>query len=179
MPSAPPSGRESPERRSPLTTRTVNYWLLKSEPEMFAYGDLEKSPKKTTYWDGVRNYQARNTLRDLMKQGDLCFFYHSNSDPTGIAGICEVVKEGYPDFTAFDKKHEHYDPKSKADAPTWMMVDVKAVRALPRVITLAELKGVKGLEKMVLLQRGSRLSVQPVTAREWEIVCDLAGVALR
>ncbi len=154
----------------------MNYWLLKSEPEMFGYRDLEKSPKKTTYWDGVRNYQARNTLRDLMKKGDRCFFYHSNADPTGIAGICEVVKEGYPDFTAFDETHEHYDPKSKADAPTWMMVDVKAVRAFPRVITLAELKGVKGLEKMVLLQRGSRLSVQPVTAREWDIVCKLAGV---
>ena len=145
----------------------MNYWLIKSEPEMCAYSDLEKAPKKTTYWDGVRNYQARNTLRDLMKKGDLCFFHHSNGDPSGIAGICEVVKEGYPDWTAFEKGHEHYDPKSDKKNPTWYMVDVKAVRAMPRVITL---------EKMVLLQKGSRLSVQPVTAKEWAIVCKHAGV---
>jgi predicted RNA-binding protein with PUA-like domain len=144
---------------------------------MTSYADLVKAPKRTTYWDGVRNYQARNTLRDLMKKGDRCFFYHSNADPTGIAGICEVVREGYPDFTAFDPKHEHYDPKSKLDAPTWYMVDVKAVRAMPRIITLAELKGLKGLEKMVLLQKGSRLSVQPVTAKEWAVICQHAGVS--
>jgi predicted RNA-binding protein with PUA-like domain len=155
----------------------VNHWLLKSEPEMTSYADLAKAPKQTTYWDGVRNYQARNTLRDLMKKGDRCFFYHSNADPTGIAGICEVVREGYPDFTAFDPTHEHYDPKSKPDAPTWYMVDVKAVRAMPRIITLAELKGLKGLEKMVLLQKGSRLSVQPVTAKEWAVICKHAGVS--
>ena len=155
----------------------MNHWLLKSEPEMTSYADLAKAPKRTTYWDGVRNYQARNTLRDLMKKGDLCFFYHSNADPTGIAGICEVVREGYPDFTAFVPTHEHYDPKSKPDAPTWYMVDVRAVRAMPRIITLQELKGLKGLERMVLLQKGSRLSVQPVSAREWAVVCRHAGVA--
>ena len=154
----------------------MNFWLLKSEPEMTSYADLAKAPKKTTCWDGVRNFQARNTLRDLMKKGDRCFFYHSSSDPVGIAGICEVVREGYPDWTAFEKGHEHYDPKSKKDAPTWYMVDVKAVRAMPRFITLEELRGLKGLEKMVLLQRGSRLSVQPVTAKEWAIVCRHAGV---
>jgi predicted RNA-binding protein with PUA-like domain len=155
----------------------VNHWLLKSEQDVFSFDDLLKAPKRTTCWDGVRNYQARNTLRDLMKKGDRVFFYHSNSDPTGIAGICEVVKEGYPDHTALDPRHDHFDEKSKPDAPTWFMVDVKAVGALPRVITLAELKGVKGLEKMVLLQKGSRLSVQPVTAKEWAIVCGLAGVS--
>lgn len=154
----------------------MNHWLLKSEQDVFSFDDLLKAPKKTTCWDGVRNYQARNTLRDLMKKGDKVFFYHSNSDPTGIAGICEVVKEGYPDHTALDPKHDHFDPKSTPTAPIWMMVDVKAVQALPRVITLAELKGVKGLEKMALLQKGSRLSVQPVTAKEWAIVCGLAGV---
>ncbi len=153
----------------------MSHWLLKSEQDVFSFDDLLKAPKKTTCWDGVRNYQARNTLRDLMKQGDKVFFYHSNSDPTGIAGICEVVKEGYPDHTALDPAHDHFDQKSTPDAPIWMMVDVKAVQALPRVITLAELKGVKGLEKMVLLQKGSRLSVQPVTAKEWAIVCGLAG----
>ena len=153
----------------------MSHWLLKSEQDVFSFDDLLKAPKKTTCWDGVRNYQARNTLRDLMKQGDKVFFHHSNSDPTGIAGICEVVKEGYPDHTALDPAHDHFDQKSTPDAPIWMMVDVKAVQALPRVITLAELKGVKGLEKMVLLQKGSRLSVQPVTAKEWAIVCGLAG----
>lgn len=154
----------------------MSHWLIKSEADVFSFADLLKAPKKTTHWDGVRNYQARNTLRDLMKKGDKVFFYHSSSEPIGIVGICEVVKEGYPDHTALDPKHDHFDPKSTPDAPIWMMVDVKAVQALPRVITLAELKGVKGLEKMVLLQRGSRLSVQPVTPKEWEIVCGLAGV---
>ncbi len=154
----------------------MNYWLLKSEPEVFSFADLQKAPKKTTYWDGVRNYQARNTLRDLMRVGDRVFFYHSNADPTGIAGICEVVKSGYPDHTAFDAAHDHYDPKSDPKAPTWYMVDVRAVAAFPTLVTLAELKATKGLEKMVLLQKGSRLSVQPVTAKEWAIVCKKAGV---
>jgi predicted RNA-binding protein with PUA-like domain len=154
----------------------VNYWLVKSEPEVFSYSDLEQSPKKTTYWDGVRNYQARNTMRDLMKKGDRVFFYHSNAEPTGIAGICEVVREGYPDHTALDPQDPHFDPKSKKDAPTWYMVDVKAVRAFPEVLTLAALKGMKGLEKLPLLQKGSRLSVQPVGAKEWGIICRAAGV---
>lgn len=154
----------------------MNHWLLKSEQDVFSFDDLLEAPKKTTHWDGVRNYQARNTLRDLMKKGDRCFFYHSNSEPTGIAGICEVVKEGYPDHTAFDPQDDHFDAKSKPEAPTWFMVDVRAVRKLPRVVTLAELKGVKGLEQMVLLQKGSRLSVQPVTAKEWAVICRHAGV---
>lgn len=152
------------------------YWLVKSEPDVFSFDDLLKAPKKTTHWDGVRNYQARNTMRDDMKKGDGVFFYHSSADPTGIVGICEVVREAYPDHTAFDAKDPHFDPKSKKDAPTWYMVDLKAVKKLARLVTLAELKGVKGLEKMVLLQRGSRLSVQPVTAKEWEIVSEVAGV---
>lgn len=155
----------------------MRYWLVKSEPDVFSFDDLEKAPKKTTHWDGVRNYQARNTMRDDMKKGDLVFFYHSSADPTGIAGICEVVKEGYPDHSAFDPKDSHYDEKSKRDAPTWFMVDLKAVRRFPRLVTLAELKGVKSLEKMTLLQRGSRLSVQPVAESEWETICALAGVS--
>ena len=154
----------------------MNYWLVKSEPEVFSFDDLVKSPKKTTYWDGVRNYQARNTLRDQMKQGDLVFFYHSNADETGIAGICEVVREGYPDHTAFDSKHDHFDEKSKPEAPTWFMVDLRAVKPFAAVLTLAELKTMKGLEKMPLLQKGSRLSVQPVGAKEWEMICKRAGV---
>jgi len=157
----------------------VNHWLVKSEPDVFSFADLLKAPKKTTCWDGVRNYQARNTLRDQMKQGDRVFYYHSNAEPSGIAGICEVVREGYPDHTAFDPTDPHFDPKSRRDEPTWYMVDVRAVAAFPRHVTLAELKGVKGLEKMALVQRGSRLSVQPVTRKEWEIVCRIAGVPPR
>ncbi|MFM8566439.1 MAG: EVE domain-containing protein [Gemmatimonadota bacterium] len=153
----------------------MNYWLVKSEPDVFSFADLLKAPKKTTCWDGVRNYQARNTLRDQMKKGDRVFYYHSNAEPSGIAGICEVVREGYPDHTAIDPKDPHFDPKSRADAPTWYMVDVRAVAPFPRLVTLAELKGVKGLEQMALVQKGSRLSVQPVTRKEWEIVCRIAG----
>ncbi len=157
----------------------MNHWLVKSEPDVFSFADLLKAPKKTTCWDGVRNYQARNTLRDQMKQGDRVFYYHSNAEPSGIAGICEVVREGYPDHTAFDPTDPHFDPKSRRDEPTWYMVDVRAVAAFPRLVTLAELKGVKGLEKMALVQKGSRLSVQPVTRKEWEIVCRIAGVPPR
>ena len=155
----------------------MRYWLVKSEPDVFSFADLQAAPKKTTHWDGVRNYQARNTLRDEMKQGDRCFYYHSNAEPSGIAGICEVVREGYPDHTAFDKKDPHHDPKSKADAPTWYMVDVKAVKPFPRLISLGELREVASLKGMVLLQKGSRLSVQPVTKKEWETICAMAGVA--
>ncbi len=146
------------------------YWLVKSEPDVFSFDDLLKRPGKTTPWDGVRNYQARNTMRDDMKKGDLVFFYHSSADPTEIAGVAEVVREGYPDPTALDPKDSHFDPKSKADAPSWYMVDLKAVEKLKRPISLAELRTIKGLEKMTLLQKGSRLSVQPVTEREWEII---------
>ena len=157
----------------------MNHWLVKSEPDVFSFADLLKAPKRTTCWDGVRNYQARNTLRDQMKQGDRVFYYHSNAEPSGIAGICEVVREGYPDHTAFDPKDPHFDPKSRRDEPTWYMVDVRAVAAFPRLVTLAELKGVKGLEKMALVQKGSRLSVQPVSSSEWAIVCRIAGVPPR
>ena len=155
----------------------MRHWLIKSEPDVFSFADLQAAAKKTTHWDGVRNYQARNTLRDEMKKGDRCFFYHSNAEPSGIAGICEVVREGYPDHTAFDKKDPHYDPKSKAAAPTWYMVAVKAVKPFPRLISLGELREVSALKGMALLQKGSRLSVQPVTKKEWETICALAGVA--
>lgn len=147
-----------------------NYWLVKSEPDVFSFDDLLARPKRTTHWDGVRNFQARNTLRDGMKKGDLVFFYHSSADPTGIAGVAEVAKEGYPDHTALDPKDPHFDPKSKPEAPTWYMIDLKAVEPFKRLVTLAELRSTKGLEKMVLLQKGSRLSVQPVTEGEWKII---------
>ena len=146
------------------------YWLVKSEPDTFSFADLAASPNRTTGWDGVRNYQARNFMRDGMKRGDLVFFYHSSTDPAAIVGVAEVVREAYPDHTAFDANDPHHDPKSRADAPTWMMVDLRAVEPLVRPLTLADLRGVKGLEQMVLLQKGSRLSVQPVTAGEWGIV---------
>lgn len=146
------------------------YWLLKSEPSVFSISDLESAPKKTTCWDGVRNYQARNTLRDEMKIGDLAFFYHSNAEPSAIAGVVEVVKEGYPDHSAFDKTNDHYDPKSKPESPVWFMVDVKHVETFKSPIALEELRKLKGLENMVLLQKGSRLSVQPVSEAQFELI---------
>lgn len=157
----------------PTTQRPRRYWLVKSEPDVFSFDDLLAKPKRTTQWDGVRNYQARNTMRDDMKQGDLVLFYHSSADPTEIAGVAEVVREGYPDSSALDPDDAHFDPKSKPESPTWYMVDLKAVEKLARPISLAELRGVKGLETMTLLQKGSRLSVQPVTEREWEIVYEM------
>jgi predicted RNA-binding protein with PUA-like domain len=148
----------------------MNYWLLKTEPGTFSMNDLWNAPKRTTSWDGVRNYQARNMMRDQMKPGDLVFIYHSSADPTGIAGIAEVTRAGYPDGTAFDPDDSHFDPKSARDNPTWYVVDVKAVKRFDRIVTLEELRGLKGLEKMVLLKKGSRLSVQPVSAAEWKII---------
>ena len=154
-----------------------HYWLVKSEPDAFSFDDLVASPNRTTCWDGVRNYQARNFMRDGMKVGDLVLFYHSSAEPTAVVGVVRVVREAYPDHTAFDKADSHYDPKSRRDAPTWMMVDVQAVERFAHPVALAELRKVKGLAKMALLQTGSRLSVQPVTAREFEIVCGLGRPA--
>jgi predicted RNA-binding protein with PUA-like domain len=146
------------------------YWLVKSEPDSFSFADLVASPDRTTSWDGVRNYQARNFMRDDMKRGDLVLFYHSSTDPAAIVGIAEVAREAYPDHTALDPADPHFDPKSRADAPTWMMVDLRAVEPLRAPLALTDLRSIKGLEKMALLQKGNRLSVQPVTAKEWEIV---------
>ena len=146
----------------------MKYWLIKSEPEVFSIDDLAKAKNKMTCWDGVRNYQARNFIRDEMKIGDPVIFYHSNSDPAGCAGICEVVKEGYPDFTAFDSEDPHYDPKSKKDSPAWFMMDIKLVIIFSKFVTLAEIKANKKLEKIQLVQRGNRLSVMPLTKAEFE-----------
>jgi len=153
--------------------RARRYWLVKSEPNCFSFDDLLHSPDRTTSWDGVRNYQARNFMRDDMKRGDRVFFYHSGAEPPAIVGVAEVVRESYPDPTAFDPKEQHFDPKSSDESPTWMMVDIRAVEALSRPLALADLRGVPGLEKMALLQKGSRLSVQPVSAAEWDIVYEL------
>ena len=145
------------------------YWLIKSEPDVFSFDDLRRAPKQTTCWDSVRNTGARNFLRDGMKRGDLAFYYHSNAEPSAIVGICEVVREGYPDHTALDPGHAYYDPDSVAETPTWFMVDVKAVEALPRAVTLPEIKASAALREMALIKVG-RLSVVPVTAAEWELV---------
>ena len=154
--------------------RERRHWLVKSEPNSFSWDDFWALPKRITHWDGVRNYQARNMLRDEMKKGDLVFFYHSSTEPAAIVGIAEVVREGYPDPTAFDTRDVHFDPKSKEDNPVWFVVDLKATKPFPRAVTLAELRQTPGLEKMTLLQKGSRLSVQPVSLGEWEIICELA-----
>ena len=152
----------------------MKYWLMKSEPDCFSIDDLAKAPKKTTHWDGVRNYQARNFMRDDMKKGDLVLFYHSNAKPPGIAGVAKVVKESYPDFTAFDPKDKHFDPKSKQEDPRWFMVDIKLVKKFKDLLALPDLKTVKALDGMVLLQKGSRLSVQPVTKKQYDTVLKLA-----
>jgi len=145
------------------------HWLIKSEPDVFSIDDLAKS--KTTHWDGVRNYQARNFIRDEMKIGDKVIFYHSNAEPPAAVGICEIVKEAYPDFSAFDPEDSHYDPKSKKDSPTWFMVDVKFVKKFSAPVSITEIKANKKLQKMNLVQRGNRLSVMPVTKDEFhEIV---------
>jgi predicted RNA-binding protein with PUA-like domain len=156
-------------------TARRRYWLVKSEPEAFSWHDLWTAPERTTHWDGVRNYQARNMLRDDMHVGDGVFFYHSGADPTAIVGVCEVVRAGYPDHTALDAADPHFDPKSDPEHPTWYMVDLKAVEPFHHPVTLADLRGVRGLEKMALLRKGSRLSVQPVAAQEWGIVCRIGS----
>lgn len=152
------------------------YWLVKSEPEVFSFDDLMNAPQRTTRWNGVRNFAARNFLRDGMKRGDLVFYYHSMSSEPGIVGVCEVVREGYPDDTAFDPKSEGFDARSDPSAPTWFMVDLRAVERLPRTVTLPELKRQPGLKEMALLRIG-RLSVSPVTADEWRVITDLARSA--
>jgi predicted RNA-binding protein with PUA-like domain len=154
----------------------MRYWLFKTEADCFSIDDLAKAPKQTTFWDGVRNYQARNYLRDDVKVGDGVLLYHSNSDPLAIAGTLEVVKAAYPDHTAFDKQEQHYDQKSKRDDPTWFMVDVRLKQKFPQPVTRDMLKDAKELAKMVVLQKGSRLSIMPVTEAEWRAVHKLAGV---
>jgi len=148
------------------------FWLMKSEPSTFSIDDLRGSPKQTTCWDGVRNYQARNFMR-TMTVGDQVLFYHSNADPPAVVGIAKVVKTAYPDPTQFDKKNKHYDPASTVSQPRWDMVDIVFVRRLQRPLTLDELRNEAQLSGMVLLQKGSRLSVQPVSPLEWQHIMTL------
>jgi predicted RNA-binding protein with PUA-like domain len=150
------------------------YWLVKTEPESFSIDDLAAAPNQTTFWSGVRNYQARNMLRDQMKLGGQVLFYHSNADPPAIVGIAEVVREGYPDHTAWDKQDSHYDSGSTPDNPRWYMVDIKLVRKFARPLSLTELREVPALARMELLRKGSRLSVQPVSKAEFNAVLRLA-----
>ena len=149
------------------------YWLMKSEPDVFGIEHLKALPKKTDHWDGVRNYQARNMMRDEMKVGDQVFFYHSNSKPPAIVVIMKVTKEGYVDHTAFDPDEKYYDPKSNPDKPRWYMVDVTHVRDLKREIPLDELKGYPELSEMRLVQKGNRLSIMPIEKDEWDFILSI------
>ncbi|MCP5150853.1 MAG: EVE domain-containing protein [Ectothiorhodospiraceae bacterium] len=149
------------------------YWLMKSEPSVFGIDDLAKRPRKTEPWDGVRNYQARNMMRDEMKKGDLAFFYHSSCPEPGVVGIVKVAREAYPDESALDPESKYHDPKSTPDDPRWYCVDVRLERKLSRTIGLAELKAQPALAGMQLLRRGNRLSVMPVSDAEWEYILGL------
>ena len=146
--------------------KKINYWLVKSEPSDYSFSDLLSETNQTAEWDGVRNYQARNILKSEMKIGDKVLYYHSNSNPSQIVGTAVVVKAGYPDFTAWDPKSKHYDPKSTPENPKWFMVDLKAEKLLKKPIPLQEIKNNKDLNEMILV-KNSRLSVQPVTEKEW------------
>jgi len=158
---------------APRAPKERRYWLVKSEPDVFSFDDLQASPAATTCWDGIRNFAARNFLRDGMKRGDRVFFYHSMAEPQAVVGICEVVREGYPDDTAFDPAHDGFDPKSDPTSPLWYMVDLRAVKPLPRPVTLAEIRGRPELAEMALLRVG-RLSVSPVTPAEWAVIVAMA-----
>lgn len=155
------------------------YWLFKSEPGCFSFADLMAAPDRTTGWDGVRNFQARNFLRDAIKRGDGVLYYHSNASPPAIAGIAEVVEEGHPDPTAFDPDSEHPDLKTDPANPTWFQVSIRAVRAIDPPLGLPQLRTISELAGMELLRKGSRLSIQPVSAAEWDAVLALAGPAPR
>ena len=151
----------------------MTYWLMKSEPSAFGIDDLELLPNQTDHWDGVRNYQVRNMMRDDMKIGDQVFFYHSNCKPPGIVGQMQVVREGYPDFTAFDPQNKHFDEKSDPQNPRWFMVDIQLVRKFKRLISLDELRLHPLLEGMKLLRPGNRLSITPVSKEHWEYILGL------
>lgn len=155
------------------SSKSGQYWLVKSEPEVFSIDDLKAAPDSTTYWDGVRNYQARNYLRDSMQVGDQVLYYHSNAQPPCVVGIARIVRSGYPDFTAFDSQNCHFDPKSTPAKPTWYMVDVQFVEKFSNPLELNKLRAIPELSRMVLLQKGSRLSVQPVTLDEFTTIVNL------
>ena len=148
----------------------MNYWLMKTEPDCFGLEHLKAKPKRTEHWDGVRNYQARNFLRDGMRKGDLAFLYHSSCPEPGIAGIVKIARAAYPDHTAWDPDNEHFDPKSSPANPIWYMVDVKLEREFKHLLPLTAIKANPALKDMRLVQRGNRLSILPVTAKEWNTI---------
>ena len=151
------------------------YWLFKSEPSAYSFKDLQNEPDQTAEWDGVRNFQARNFMRDDMEVGDRVLFYHSSSKPLAVVGTATVVKEGYPDATAWDPNAHYYDPKSAPGETVWVVVDIKADKGLPRPVTLAEIKDNPRLQEMPLIRKGMRLSIQPVTHEEFEEIVELGG----
>lgn len=148
----------------------MNYWLMKSEPDVFSFEDLKSRPQQTEPWDGVRNYQARNFMRDAMEVGDRILFYHSNTTPPGVAGIAEVASKPYPDPTAFDPKSKYFDAKSDPENPRWVLVDVKYHSDLKRLVSLEEMKSMSELAEMRVLQRGNRLSITPLTKAEFDAI---------
>lgn len=152
----------------------MNFWLFKSEPDAFSIHDLKVMKGKKDHWDGIRNYQARNLMRDDMRKGDLGFFYHSSCKVPGIVGIVEVVREAYPDHTAWDSESNYYDPKSSADNPRWVMVDVKFKHEFAKIISLEHLRTVPEIADMVLLRKGSRLSIQPVSKAHWDVIVKIS-----
>lgn len=165
----------NPPMTKSTPSRETRYWLAKSEAECYSIDDLKKD--KTTCWDGIRNYQARNFMRDEMKTGDLVLFYHSNAEPPGVVGVAKVVKEAYPDATQFDPTEQHYDPKSKRENPPWLMVDLGFVEKFKRVISLEDLRSHKELADMLVLRKGQRLSLMPVDAKHFDRVRELGNKA--
>ena len=155
---------------------TKKFWLFKSEPGEFSWVDLKNSKNQTTFWDGVRNYQARNFLRDEIKKGDGVLFYQSSTEPLAVVGYCEVVKESYADHTQFDSGNDHFDPKADAKNPTWFMVDIKLLKIFKKPVTLEDIKANPKLAKMRLVQRGNRLSVMPVAKDEYEEILKLGNL---
>jgi predicted RNA-binding protein with PUA-like domain len=156
----------------------MNYWLFKTEPGCFSFNDLKNRPGMTEHWDGVRNFQARNFLRDQIRKGDIILFYHSSIPEPAVVGIAEVVKDGYPDFTALDPQGEHFDPKASVEKPIWYMVDVRYVEPMKKTVTLEMIKNHPLLCDMPLVKR-SRLSIQPVIEEEWRIILDMGGMGYR
>ena len=159
-------------------TNPSRFWLMKTEPEVFSFDDLMRAPRQTTCWEGVRNYQARNMMRDEFKIGDEVLVYHSNAAPPGVAGIARVVREAYPDPAAMDPKSDYFDEKSVAAGQSrWVMVDIQAVAPAQKIVSLVEIRKTPGLEGMLLVKQGQRLSIQPVTPAEWQIIRRLCGLA--
>lgn len=153
----------------------MQYWLFKSEPDAFGIDDLAAMPDQTEHWDGIRNYQARNFLRDQVKLGDQVFFYHSSCKDVGIVGVAEIVRESYPDHTQFDPESKYYDPKSSPDNPRWMMVDIKLKQKFSKILPLKTIKAMPEITEIGLVKKGHRLSIMPVTYVEWNLLMEKAS----